>query len=375
MHARHLTFALMLLASPGRADSPPAATKDDHREPVESRDQVPATNPPGGAAAADSAAEWSLQKVHDREHPDLAETGHQIHPAGASIRVGGKIMSMALARDGTFLVVKSNSHISVVDADSFVITEQVAFPSDPNGKADRGSMHGIAVAPDGATVFFTGNLRDLYQANLDPAGHLDFAPPILLTDSRTRANPLGVAITPNGKRVIVALSVCNELAVVKLASRAVVARIPVGICPYGVELSRNGRFAFVSNFGGSRPREGDKTETCAGSAIAVDARAVALRGSVSVVDLKTAAVVEEIATGIHPEAMAKSADGKRLYVVDASGDAISVIDMATRKVVACLGTKPEPGLPYGSLTNGVALGGDTVFAVNAGNNAPDTITA
>ena len=371
MQAQPIAFALLLLASPGRADSPQAATKDDHRAPVESiDDQAPATHPPAGAAPAESGQDWSLQKVHDREHPDLAETGHQIHPAGTSIRVGGRIMSMALARDGKFLVVKSNSNISVVNADTFEITEQLPFPSDPNGKADHGSMHGIAVAPDGATVFFTGNLRDLYQANLDPSGHLDFAPPILLTDSHSVANPLGVAVTPNGKRVIVALSVSNELAVVKLATRAVVARIPVGVCPYGVELTRNGRFAFVSNFGGGRPQDGDKTETCAGSAIAVDERAVALRGSVSVVDLKTAAVIEEITTGIHPEAMTKSADGKQLYVVDASGDSISVIRMASRKVVARLGTKPEAGLPYGSLTNGVAVGGDgTLFTVNAGNNA------
>ncbi len=370
MQANPIAFALLLLASPLRGDSPPPApAKDNPREAVEPRDPVPATNPANTGAPADSGQEWSLQKVRDREHPDLAETGHQIHPAGSSIRVGGKILSMALARDGKFLVVKSNSHISVVNADSFELVQQVAFPSDPNGRADSGSMHGIAVSPDGATVFFTGNLRDLYQADLDASGHLDFAPPILLTDSHKTANPLGLAVTPNGKRVIVALSVSNELAVVKLANRSVVSRIPVGVCPYGVELSRNGRFAFVSNFGGSRPHDGDKTENGAGTAIAVDERSVALRGSVSVVDLKTGAVVEEIATGIHPEAMAKSPDGKRLYVVDASGDAISVIQMATRKVIGHLGTKPEPGLPYGSLTNGVALSGGTVFAVNAGNNA------
>jgi len=310
-----------------------------------------------------------MLNVHDREHPDLAESGQQIHPAGSSIRVGGRIMSMALARDGKFLVVKSNTNVSVVNADTFQIVDQVPFPSDPNGKVDHGSMHGIAVGPDGETVFFTGNLRNLYQANIDPAGHLDFAPPILLTDSHQLANPLGVAVTPDGKRVIVALSVLNELAVVKLANRAVVSRIPVGVCPYGVELSSNGRFAFVSNFGGGRPLDGDKTETCAGTAIAVDDRAVVLRGSVSVVNLKSAAVIEEIATGIHPEAMAKSADGKRLYVVDASGDGISVIRMSTHKVIAHLGTKPEAGLPYGSLTNGVAFAGGTVFALNAGNNA------
>ena len=194
-------------------------------------------------------------------------------------------------------------------------------------------------------------------------------PPVVLTENDKAANPLGVAITANGRRAVVALSIANEVAVVDLVTGEVLSRIAVGVCPYGVQVTRNGRFAFVSNFGGPRARGGDLTEQGAGTAIAVDDRAVVLRGSVSVIDLRQGIVVEEIATGIHPEAMALSADGQRLHVVDASGDGISVIDVASRKVVATLGTKPEAGLPYGSLSNGVAVEGGTVFAVNAGNNA------
>ena len=368
MQVLPLTVSLLLFTFSAHAEPAGVPAKDDLRGPVDSRDQTPAENPPAAGAAVEDM-EWSLLNVHDREHPDLAETGHQIHPAGSSIRVGGRIMSMAMARGGKFLVVKANTHITVVDTETFAITEQIPFPKDPDGKADRGSMHGIAVGPAGTKICFTGNRRILYQARLDAAGHLHFKAPAVLTEKNRGENPLGVAITPDGRRALVALSIANEVVAVDLATGEVFSRIAVGVCPYGIQLTRNGRFAFVSNFGGPRAREGDKTEDAAGTAVAVDDRSVALRGSVSVIDMRKGIVVDEIATGIHPEAMTLSADGKLLYVVDASGDAISVIDVASHKVVGTLGTKPEAGLPYGSLTNGVAVGGGTVFAVNAGNNA------
>jgi YVTN family beta-propeller protein len=238
-----------------------------------------------------------------------------------------------------------------------------------NGKPDRGSMHGIAVGPDGGTLYFTGNRRSLYPATLDAEGKLHFGKPIPLSPRNKPTNPLGVAITPNGRLAIVALSRSNEVVVVDLPTRDVISRIPVGVCPYGVVLSPDGRHVYVSNFGGGHAREGDATENSAGTMVAVDEESVALRGSVSVIHLRSSAVVAEIPTGIHPEAMTMSPDGRQLLVVDSGGDGISVIDVAARKVVSELGTKPEAGFPYGSLTTGVAFGGDTVFAVNAGNNA------
>ena len=81
--------------------------------------------------------------------------------------------------------------------------------------------------------------------------------------------------------------------------------------------------------------------------------------------------VGEIATRIHPEAMALSPDGKLAYVIDDSGDGVSVIDVAHRAIVRQLDTKPSADLPYGSLTSGLALNadGNTLYLANAGNNA------
>jgi len=51
--------------------------------------------------------DWSMMKMHDKDHPDVAEGGPRpIQPAGLAIRFVGRIMSMVPERGGTFLVVK-----------------------------------------------------------------------------------------------------------------------------------------------------------------------------------------------------------------------------------------------------------------------------
>lgn len=336
--------------------------------PVESAETVAAKNIHAPAATnAPPAGDWTLQPAW-HHNSNLAQTGHLLSPAGTAIRVKGRVMSLALAKGGKILVAKTDSALVTVDADTFKVIQQYAFPEPKDG----GSMHGLAVSADGGTVYFTGKDKNLYSGTIDEAGALVFGPTVDLTvNKQAGPNPLGIALTPDGQRAVVALAVANQVVVVDLKLHQVIASVPVGVCPYGVAISPDGRTAFVSNFGGGRARPGDATEISAGTAVAVDGRSVALRGSVSVIDLKRNRVVAEIATGIHPEALTLSPDGQRLYVVDASGDGIAVINLATRKLVGQLDTKPQADLPYGSLTTGVAVSADgkVLFAANAGNNA------
>jgi len=336
--------------------------------PVESAQAIEDKNHHAQPVQAEPPAkDWTSMQAWNHES-NLAQTGHLISPAGTSIRVHGRVMSLALAKGGKFLVAKTDSVIVVVDANIFKVLKQYPFPQAKDG----GSMYGLAISPDGGTIYFTGKDKNLYSATIDDAGALTFGPSVDLTVDKTMApNPLGVALAPDAKLAVVALAVANQVAVVDLTTNQVIADIPVGVCPYGVAVTADGQTAFVSNFGGSRARKGDKTEVSFGTDVAVDSRSVALRGTVSVIDLKRKKVVAEITTGIHPEALTLSPDGKQLYVVDASGDGIAVIDVDRRQLVTQLDTKPQADLPYGSLTTGVALSanGKILFAANAGNNA------
>ena len=340
-----------------------------NQAPVEGVAAVEAKNRHVAAEPGDPAGPegWeTMQAWHDKSN--LAETGHLINPAGKSVTVRGRVMSLALARGGRYLAVKTDSRVAMLDADDFKVLQEYLLPHPRDG----GSMFGLAVSRDGAKIYVTGKDKDLYVGMVDDRGALVFGPTIDLSMEKLAApNPLGVALTPDGAQALVALAVANQVAMVDLVAGKVIARIPVGVCPYGVAVSPDGKTAFVSNFGGSRARKGDKTEKSAGTDLAVDGRSVALRGTVSVIDLEKRKVLSEITTGIHPEAMTLSPEGKLLYVVDASGDGVSVIDVARRKVVSRFNTKPQIGLPYGSLTTGLAVApdGKTLFAANAGNNA------
>ncbi len=362
------------------------ATGGEKRAPVEHPEEkhMPQAVDTRGIEGTD----WAQQQVGRQ----LAQTGQLMNPAGELLNVHGRVMALELVRGGKFLVVKTDQGPAVINATTFklvkqyAVTDLLAVEAVPDKKpkataavgwgAYGGSMYGLAVGEDDATVYFTSKARHLLVGKVGEQGDLTFASAINVGIENQNSNPLGVGLVPGGQLALVALALANRVAVVDLVAGKALATIPVGVCPYGVAISRDGTTAFVSNLGGSLPTKGDKTERTTGlnkigTEMAVDDRAVALRGTVSVIDLARREVVGEIQTRIHPEALRLAPDGRRLYVVDASGDGVSVIDVASRKVVEVLDTKPRADLPYGSLTTGLAVSADgkTLFAANAGNNA------
>jgi DNA-binding beta-propeller fold protein YncE len=358
-----LCSGTLLHAEPPQA--PAAAAAGNKKAPVEDQKMVEAKNKylPAGETNS-TAADWTSMKAWNNGASNLAQTGHIVRPAGKLLNVKGRVVSIALTRDGKFLVAKTTTGVAIADARDFKLINQYDLK-------EKCSMRGIAVSGDGENIYVTGGSRNLYALRVGENGDLGVTSAIDLSVGHKTVNPLGVAVTPDGKSAVVALSIANQAAVVDLAAGKVMARIDVGICPYEVVISRDGHTALVSNFGGSRPKTGDKTAISGGSPTAVDERGVALRGSVSVLDLTDMKVIAEITTPIHPEAMVLSPDGKLCYVADDSGDGVSVIDVARQTIDSQIDTRPSSDLPYGSLTNGLAISadGNMLYTANGGNNA------
>ncbi len=61
--------------------------------------------------------------------------------------------------------------------------------------------------------------------------------------------PAGMALSPNGRFLYVACNGDDSLAVIDIAQKAVVKRIPVGYFPYGVSVTQDGKKVAVSNWG------------------------------------------------------------------------------------------------------------------------------
>lgn len=347
-----------LLAAPFvRADD----TREDRKHPVEDPGRKQPTAEDGPAPHG----EWSLRPAWHKGS-DLSQVGYLVRPAGITASVGGRVMAIALMGQGKYLVAKTDSRIALLDAGTMKVLQQLEYPA-----KDGGTMHGLAVSADGATAWVTTQGSRLVPFTLGADGKLAAGAAIDLKVGDKNSCPLGVALGADGQRAYVALATANRVGVVDLKAGRMVASVPVGICPYGVALTPDGKRLFVSNFGGSPARPGERTEVSAGTPVPVDPRSVALRGTLSVLALPAARVQAEIPVRIHPEAMVMGADGKRLYVVDAGGDGVSEIDTARAKVVRTHDTRPDPALPYGSLSNGIALSPDgrSLLTANAGHNA------
>src|SRR5262249_15352770 len=129
----------------------------------------------------------------------------------------------------------------------------------------------------------------------------------------------------------------------------------------------------VSNWGGDPPGKDDPQAPSSKTPVKIDPKTgVANHGSVSVLGLVEGQwqQLKTIAVGLHPSGMCVSAGGKFVYVANATGDTVSVIDSKKNEVVETIPCRPEARLPFGSGCNAVALspGGETLYVANGSNN-------
>jgi YVTN family beta-propeller protein len=297
----------------------------------------------------------------------LTPTHQLLHPAGESVEFGGRPVDLVLAPDGRTLFVKDNRGLVVIDAGTWRVRQELKLTE------SGGSTHGIAVRRDGSRVYVTSATNALWEANVAADGKISWGRKIVLPGPGGKGNSHagGIALSSDGTKAYVCLSRNNSLAVVDLESGKLLKEIPVGIAPFDVVLKRDGKTAYVSNWGGRHPQKGEKTAKSSGTDTVVDERGVAASGTVSGVDLEKGVEATQIVTGLHPSDLELSEDQRTLYVANANSDSVSVIDTSTQRVVESIVVRPDPALPFGSAPNALTLSkdGTKLFVANGGNNA------
>ena len=135
--------------------------------------------------------------------------------------------------------------------------------------------------------------------------------------------PAGLALSPDGRRLYVALNLSNRLGEFDALTGKLRRTFDVGVAPYDVVLV--GDKAYVSNWGGRRPKPGDLTGPAGrGTEVRVDpVRHIASEGSVSVIDLRSERTVAEILAGLHASALALHPNGRYVVCANAASDNIS----------------------------------------------------
>ncbi len=300
-------------------------------------------------------------------------TTQLLRPAGASLEFAGRPVDIALSPDGAWLYAKDNRGVVVVDCESWDITQRI----DSGG----GSMIGLAVSPDGGHVYATTSGDEMVELEVTAEGTLVIARRLKLPGpgGQGRSFPCGVALNDTGDRAFVCLSVNNTLAEVELSGETgavrVLREIPVGVAPFAVKLTPDGKTAIVSDWGGRRAVKDEATAPSAGTEALVDKRGIAASGGVSVIDLEADphedGAVRFLYTGRSASGVALSADGSLAYIANANDDTISVVDVAKRRLVRQIVVKPDLALPFGSMPNALTLIDEDqrLLVALAGNNA------
>jgi YVTN family beta-propeller protein len=283
-----------------------------------------------------------------------------VRSAGQQVQFSGRPVDLAISPDGGTIYIKNMNNLVVVDAASWFVRQTLSFPG------SGASMHGVTV--NASHIYATGSGNELYDWIVNTNGTVSFSRTISLPGG---SDPCGLAISADGTKAYVCLSILNQLAVVSLTSGTVVQQINVGIAPWDVILSADGNSAYVSDWGGRFPTGGDLTATSAGTLVVVDNRGVASSGAVSFVNLTTGLETAQVATGLHPSDMALSLDGNTLYVANANSDTVTVIDTQSKSVKETILARPDPTFSYGSASDGIALSkdGQMLFVASGGNNA------
>lgn len=281
--------------------------------------------------------------------------GWALTPAGSQTDVGAGPQAVAVSPNGSLVVVANAGYVEhslmVVDAATGTVTQTIAAKG---GKSKHnawqysaGHAHGfyvgLAFSPDGRTLYASDSPRGAILRYAVQGTDLAADGVIGLGGKKGGPWPAGIAVTPDGGRVLVAGNLDDSLIVTDPSTRKVVGTVAVGHLPYGVALDADGTTAFVSNWGAD---------------------------TVSVVDLAKLKVEGTVRVGLHPSAIGASPSRDEIYVANADSDSVSVLSTTTHHVLRSIDLHPYLAAPIGAspVALTVSPDGSTLYVANAGDN-------
>jgi len=309
--------------------------------------------------------------------PSLGITGNGRHlnPVGKLTQVGNFPTGSALTPDGRFLWVVDSGHgsddVRVVNTATSAVVQTLPLP---------GAYEGIAFSPDGRRAYVSGTPKGgsptegptkgdegdvIHVFSVDPAsgtgtelnpialpassggsGRLNSLPPA--TTNAGTAIPEGLAVSADGKWLVVALNQADKAAVISLKSGAG-QLLSTGAYPAGVVFDHHG-LAYVSN-------EYD--------------------GTVTVIDPATAKVTTTIHglggqagdQNSHPEGMVADPVRDAIYVAVTNRDLVATIDTAKKSVSGFMSVARPEGIGTAPVSLAVDPAGRTLYAADSGEDA------
>jgi DNA-binding beta-propeller fold protein YncE len=186
-------------------------------------------------------------------------------------------------------------------------------------------------------------------------------------------NDIAVQFEAGIPYLYVVLNGNNQLLKIRFTDRKVIWAVPTGVAPYGLRIVNNK--VYVTNWAG--PLVTDSTLEHAGvpwgSAYTDPVTGATARGSLSVIDAQSGALLNELPLGLHPTAIAASPDMRYLYISNGNSDYISVVDVQREKISDSIHVGLFAGgvTYYGSSPNAIEPDGSgtTLYVANGFDNA------
>jgi YVTN family beta-propeller protein len=298
----------------------------------------------------------------------VTPAGFLVTPAGKQTTLGGLPLGAATSPDGRHLLVTNNGQgvqslqvLNLGDPEDGVEVQQTIPYRSPEAL-----FVGLAYSPDGKRAYASaGGNNKIRVYSVDGKGALteQAALPLPSTNPaglKVNMFPAGLAVAPDGRTLYVADQLADALSAVDVTTGAV-RTIPVGHNPLGVALTPDGRRAYVTNQGADTVTVVDTVAFAAAGEVHVGSHPNRLtldgrRGLlyVSVGDDDKVAVVETGAgrtattidlapyrgapVGSNPGGLTLSPDGSRLYVANSGNNDVAVIDTRSRRPVGLIPT-------------------------------------
>ena len=348
----------------------------------------------GGCASDPSFSRWgtTTQRVEQTAaHRYYTPVNQTLTPAGRLIELPGmRPQALALSPNGRILVTSGKTAaLLVLEPGSGRMLQKVTLPSEDAEPGEEAvsthelkpdtsgqlSFTGLVFSPDGTRLYLSNVKGSVKVFAVSPEGRVQPLHSLWLPEikigKRREDIPAGLAISPDGQRLYVALNLSNRLLELDTQNGQAWRVWDVGFAPYDVALC--GDKLYVSNWGGRRPETNSLTGPAGQTTrVRVDpVRHIANEGSVSVINLAANRVEREILTGSHASALAVSPNRRHLVVANTDSDTLSVLDTRTDEIVETVCSRMNPADLFGASPNALAFdaSGRRLYVCNATQNA------
>jgi YVTN family beta-propeller protein len=306
--------------------------------------------------------------------------------------LGGEISPKSVVSSGTGLIFAQNMmyrhSVTVYDAKTLELRKTISdsvnladFGYKGYPETNQGAPVEAAFSPDGAYAYVSN--YSMYGPGFGPEGDDECTPSSGYDDSfvyrisletleideayRVGSVPKVVAVTPDGRFVLVANWCTWDLSVISTKKGREVRRIPMGEYPRGITVSPRGDAAYVAIMGGDYLVRVD-LDTWETSTVPIGSgprgleidrsgrkiyATLNMEGRVAKLDLRTGRVTK-VTTGERPRSMAIADDRKAIYVVNYESGTVTKLRASDMKILQTIDACYHPiGITYDAPTSRV----------------------